>query len=873
MKCSMNNFKNVQFRGTFRDYQARVLSNANRHLSDGKVHIVAAPGSGKTILGLELIRGLNAPAIVLSPSVTIRQQWGERFEHSFIPEGENIEEYVSYDLKNPALITSVTYQALHAAWNKAQLNEDNEENSENEDFKSFDLMKTAAEAGIRTVCLDEAHHLRSEWQRALEGFIKKLGNNIILISLTATPPYDSDAGEWKRYHDLCGDIDEEIFVPDLVFQKTLCPHQDYLMFSYPTRQELNLINDRKQKVINCINSEFKGGTFLNALNSSKIQFDFNEYEDVIYERLDDFISLFKAAHLSGAVLSPPIERLVREYGDNSKLNNNDIKRSMQLIIDKPEIFTKEISDSLRERLKKNLMIDRDKVCLESNESIEKLLISSIGKLKSINTIVAAELDNLGEKLRMLILTDYIKKDLIGIIGSDSEINSMGTVPIFESVRRSCGARLALLSGTLVILPEVIMDGIKEIADGTGVSFSTSPIGSTGYCRVNFSGSNKNKVSIITEAFGRGLFQILVGTKSLLGEGWDSPCINSLILASFVGSFMLSNQMRGRAIRTDRNDPGKASNIWHLVTLDPNADPKELSGADFETVKRRFDSFMAPAYHSNTIENGIERLDILNPPFTQENIAKINARTLALARDRETMKSRWNAPYNNMSNRKPEVAEAAEISTVPLCFSDKLKNSAIIWTIIFASIFLLISIMFFIPLPVRIVMNLILAAVGIPVLIFKFRKAALVSSPLGTTRLVANAVTDTLKRMGIIRSKRASVEVFKNSYDERICVLLSGAESREQTIFSQAMLELFSPIDNPRYVLMNDDNGVKSFSVPSVIGNKKENAECLAAVLNNTAKNFRVVYTRNERGRRELLKCRKNSVIGKTSSSKNKRVFR
>ena len=30
-------------------------------------------------------------------------------------------------------------------------------------------------------------------------------------------------------------------------------------------------------------------------------------------------------------------------------------------------------------------------------------------------------------------------------------------------------------------------------------------------------------------------KVIIGTKSLLGEGWDAPCVNSLILASFVGS--------------------------------------------------------------------------------------------------------------------------------------------------------------------------------------------------------------------------------------------------------------------------------------------------------------------------------------------------
>ena len=61
--------------------------------------------------------------------------------------------------------------------------------------------------------------------------------------------------------------------------------------------------------------------------------------------------------------------------------------------------------------------------------------------------------------------------------------------------------------------------------------------------MSLKGSGHHVVSMITELFTCGQINVLVGTKSLLGEGWDSPCINSLILATYVGSFMLSNQMR------------------------------------------------------------------------------------------------------------------------------------------------------------------------------------------------------------------------------------------------------------------------------------------------------------------------------------------
>ena len=121
----------------------------------------------------------------------------------------------------------------------------------------------------------------------------------------------------------------------------------------------------------------------------------------------------------------------------------------------------------------------------------------------------------------------------------------------------------------------------------------------------------------------------MGTKSLLGEGWDSPNINSLILASFVGSFMLSNQMRGRAIRIDKKNPDKVSNIWHLVTVEPESGDEIISD-DFETMKRRFACFQAPAYNSDTIESGIDRIDILKAPYDKNGLDSINGQMLSLA---------------------------------------------------------------------------------------------------------------------------------------------------------------------------------------------------------------------------------------------------
>ena len=71
----------------------------------------------------------------MSPSVTIRQQWGERFIEAYLPETENPDEYISYSLTNPKLITSITYQALHAAFTKSVMeSEADEDEFEAEEF-------------------------------------------------------------------------------------------------------------------------------------------------------------------------------------------------------------------------------------------------------------------------------------------------------------------------------------------------------------------------------------------------------------------------------------------------------------------------------------------------------------------------------------------------------------------------------------------------------------------------------------------------------------------------------------------------------------------------------------------------------------------
>ena len=105
----------MAFQKSWRAYQSKLLTEIDAYLEDRRFHLVAAPGSGKTVLGLEIIRRLGRPTLILTPTITIRDQWADRLQDHFLSPGAGQPYWVSTDLKSPALLTIATYQALHSA--------------------------------------------------------------------------------------------------------------------------------------------------------------------------------------------------------------------------------------------------------------------------------------------------------------------------------------------------------------------------------------------------------------------------------------------------------------------------------------------------------------------------------------------------------------------------------------------------------------------------------------------------------------------------------------------------------------------------------------------------------------------------------------
>ena len=399
--------------------------------------------------------------------------------------------------------------------------------------------------------------------------------------------------------------------------------------------------------------------------------------------------------------------------------------------------------------------------------------------------------------------------------------------------------------------------------------------------MEFSSSARAAVGAVSELFERGEIEILVGTKSLLGEGWDSPKVNTLILASFVGSYVLSNQMRGRSIRLDPDDPTKCANVWHLVTVEPDyifkdsvrekavtyfkRDESEPRSQDFEILKRRFDAFMGPDYDTGEIESGIGRITAIKPPFDKKGIERINANMLELSSERALPRAQWE---REVKGRKAEVVVETLLpqeKKVPVARFFNLK-------LLIAEAILGESACIAAGLAVARISNPVIAVVTALVLqlavaylvLPPFLKLLKHLNPARSFLIIGKAVCGTLVECGLIDPDAQAVTEQDKDLTQT-AIYLRNASVHDQNVFNAAMKEFFSPIENPRYVIVKRNalgalSYLHSYACPSAIGRKKEYAEIFAKKLASETGNFKLIYTRNASGRKTIMRCRSNSYI-------------
>ncbi len=868
----------MHFTGTWRDYQARVLEEMDEHLEDGRLHLVAAPGAGKTVLGLEIIRRIGRSAIVFAPTRAIRDQWAQRLFPLFLKEPAS-SQGISHDLMEPAELTLLTYQSLVS-------------NPDDEEFEQ--ALEVLRDRGPLTLVLDEAHHLRREWWRRLDRMAATL-EDLRIVALTATPPYDASFAEWGRYEALCGPIDLEIGIPELVRNGDLCPHQDHILFSEPTRDGLEVLALRREAIGRLVEDLRQDFALLDFLARHPWLIEPEAHADDILERPE----LLSAAlvHLRGAKRDIPA-RPLKLLGVGTR----------ELPVPSPFWFERLLEGLLEgatgafdmgpawtRALKRKLdaagLIEGGRVRLTRSRQVFKVLVSSLAKLESIARIVEAEAQALGENLRMVILSDHIRaNELPGAPDAFFQPTKLGIVPIFETLRRE-GTRpdkLGVLTGSLVIVPRSALDAARRLAAEHGLESedlcAQDLPGCPDHLRLTAKGPRSGALlAIVTALFRLGAIRILVGTQSLLGEGWDAPSLNSLVLASNTASYMLSNQMRGRAIRKDPEQPDKVANIWHLATLAPPEnvftqqvssrldwgylfDGEQSEQADAVLLDRRFRAFEGITNDPRPlIENGLSRLGC----ELSAGVEKANIRTLTLARDRGGIAQQWSTSLGE-GDARSHVRETAAANYAPQRLAWRDTAHAMAWSGLGAGLLAGAG-------QLRGVDNLEIAAtlgmvaLGVATLasLPRLGRAARLLWRNGTLErslvTVGKCLLETLHHTGHateLEMKDAAFRV-RTSLDGRKDVIVSGVRRTTERQLMQALCEILGPVQNPRYVLTRKSwigrhRRQDYHAVPALLAARKEDAEAFCAAWNRYVGSSALIFTRTPKGRRMLLKARAQS---------------
>ena len=298
---------------------------------------------------------------------------------------------------------------------------DTEEESENGEngktVKTIDtkeIVKSLKEKGIETIIVDEAHHLKNEWWKCLN--LIKRALNPTIVGLTATPPYDVTYNEWQRYIDLNGPVDAEISVPELVVENDLCPHQDYIYLSEPTEEESKLIQDQRSKAEKVFEELKKDEVLIKALMNHPIYLNPTENLNWIYNNLACYSSVLIFLNSIGKLVTVThLEIIGNKKFRIPQLNYEwlEILLSFYLFEDKENFIAYgEHREKLLNKLKRNGLLERKTINFQHNQRVNRLISSSLSKLQSIDNIVDIEYKTLGNNLRMVILTDYIRREFL-----------------------------------------------------------------------------------------------------------------------------------------------------------------------------------------------------------------------------------------------------------------------------------------------------------------------------------------------------------------------------------------------------------------------------------------------------------------------------
>ncbi|MEQ8834508.1 MAG: DEAD/DEAH box helicase family protein [Miltoncostaeaceae bacterium] len=722
----------LSFAGSWRPYQELALAAMERDLaaSRHRTHIVAPPGSGKTLLGVEIVRRLGAPAVVLTPNSAVQAQWpaaaamfGAGPAQVGTEPGSPIAvltyqslcrldepELVLGDLATRrwtaerAEVTGETPEAVATAaalWTGEAARRRSRElariangikreiaRAEHGDLHLGDLLQAGArgrldalrQAGVRTVVLDECHHLASMWGYIVRLIVEELGPGTHLVGLTATPPGELTADEAELYESLLGPVDFTVPTPAVVIDGHLAPYQELAWLTEPLDSESRWLDDHDQRfrdLVATLHEDMEGplsfpGWVIGRMRERPVASSAEPDEDhagggpgggeqdndaalswAAFARRRPRLARAGARFLISAGLTPPAGAPTGEgYREEPGLEDwlallQDYVLRCLRTHPSPEAAARDaaIAAALRDL---GYTLTRQGIRRGAGD-VDRLLVSSAAKALALVEVLSVEHAARGHGIRALVLCDAERRAqrpddaLTGVLPAAAG-TAAEAVQALGSDARTGHLVPTLVSGRGVrCMPadaQMLMSALAARAPGLeGWHVEPDP---TGLARIEATGPEwtpQTWVRLATEALQDGDIMAMVGTRALLGEGWNAPCVNCLVDLTAATTRVSTTQMRGRSLRLDPADPAKLANNWDVVCIAPGHARGE---ADYERFVRKHEHLYAPA-DDGAIEAGPSHVHPALGPFAppaHDEFAEINHQMARRAADHGRARALW-----------------------------------------------------------------------------------------------------------------------------------------------------------------------------------------------------------------------------------------
>lgn len=977
----------LKFRYPFRDHQKMILDRFEQELLKKKpgeplrFHVVAPPGSGKTIVGIELAVRLRRPSLVVCPNTAIQGQWVKKVE-LFIPENSGVHpsEIVTSQTVQPRFINVLTYQILsipedagetlvelaEGFWARAisqtqgieqeearariaAMKTSNPSQYKKEIAKytkgirhgkllenmgtgtgdkdglisvlhprTRELLTKLKEFGVKTVIFDECHHLQTYWAVVMKNILEWMGVENI-IGLTATPPLDERPEILQNYVNLLGPVDFEIPTPAVVKDGMLAPYQDMTYFCLPEPREMEYLSRCHQKFHDLVDkfkspdSDFCRWVISRIIERRMADGSQREWRKLFAARPDFSVAGVKYLRNAGVRIPPDITLIGEMAGEmiieDWALLIEDYALNRLKISGEEE--HKALYDAIRDALYTLGFVLTEKGIRTYISPIDRVLAYSRSKLNAVKDIIRHEMRNLGDRIRVAVVTDFEYSNALSLAKLENVLDEEcgGAVSVIKEL--VCDEELDRLNPVMVTgksllcdddLAETYVEQFRKWAEDHGydITLSMKPVFGGRLCEIEGSGrdwNTKSAVLFTTSLLEKGITKCMVGTRGLLGEGWDAISLNTLIDLCSASTYASVNQLRGRSIRKDENQPRKLANNWDVVCCAPGL---EKGYNDLKRLHKKHRQFYSICTDGR-IQKGVNHIDpslaFVNE-LDAEAINRLNERMMAKASERDIRYDMWRIGEKFVNVEQESVEFTMDRNSVPCDTgvftlhtanlrgrhaANKFKGGAGVLAMLAAAIAAASSIPLAVAFGAVSVLLLRSAAKGVGKAAEYSRNNVLNMDSLDFARRCALCVFHALQNAGLISRTLIEKHINISRREDGSIRIFLDATPEESSLFARSFDELLSPIMNQRYAVPRYETvtrGIKSnieainaglnpgrsviaawHPVPDALGANREKAEIFKAQWNRYVSRGELVYLKSEQGEKIIEQYGMDNQLG------------